>query len=199
MFMQTVFFHSCVIRSRICCPLKTENFLNHVGELNHGGSVVTGGTMSQLAGFRKQLQGELAQKGFIKMEPHPCSLNARDPGIVRAVLAAGMYPMVGNLLPPLSGSTKAIVQTARGEKVRIHPHSTSIRTGEISRLDQTLLNQLLVVFDEVTRGESQVHNSCFCMVTFNAITNYKNSCNLLPVESFLMSFCLLCQNVLYRC
>lgn len=117
--------------------------------------------MAQLAGMRQQLQGELAQKGFIKMEPHPCSLNARDPGIVRAVLAAGMYPMVGNLLPPASGSTKAIVQTARGEKVRIHPHSTSIRPDELSRLDQTTLNQLLVVFDEVTRGEAQVSDSCF--------------------------------------
>lgn len=120
--------------------------------------------MAQLAGMRQQLQGELAQKGFIKMEPHPSSLNARDPGIVRAVLAAGMYPMVGNLLPPLSGSVKAIVQTARGEKVRIHPHSTSIRPDEISRLDPAMLNQLLVVFDEVTRGEAQVNLTCFFML-----------------------------------
>lgn len=120
--------------------------------------------MAQLAGMRQQLQNELAQKGFIKMEPHPCSLNARDPGIVRAVLAAGMYPMVGNLLPPVSGSTKAIVQTARGEKVRIHPHSTSIRPDEISRLDPAMLNQLLVVFDEVTRGEAQVNDACCCML-----------------------------------
>lgn len=122
--------------------------------------------MSQLAGMRQQLQAELAQKGFITMEPHACSANARDPGIVRAVLAAGMYPMVGNLLPPLSGSTKAIVQTGRGEKVRIHPHSTSIRPDEISRLDPTLLSQLLVVFDEVTRGESQVNHSCSCTNAF---------------------------------
>uniref|UniRef100_A0A7I4A4A1 RNA helicase n=1 Tax=Physcomitrium patens TaxID=3218 RepID=A0A7I4A4A1_PHYPA len=118
---------------------------------------VSGGTMFQLAGMRQQLQGELVQKGFIKMEPHPCSLNARDPGIVRAVLAAGMYPMVGNLLPPLPGSAKAIVQTARGEKVRIHPHSISIQPNELASMDQTKLNQLLVVFDEVTRGEAQVY------------------------------------------
>ena len=130
--------------------------------------------MAQLAGMRQQLQGELAQKGFIKMEPHPCSLNARDPGIVRAVLAAGMYPMVGNLLPPVSGSTKAIVQTARGEKVRIHPHSTSIRPDELSRLDQTTLNQLLVVFDEVTRGEAQVTESCFCILLLSVFFLYLN-------------------------
>lgn len=119
-----------------------------------------GGTMAQLAGMRKQLQNELAQKGFIPREAHPCSLNAQDPGIVRAVLAAGMYPMVGTLLTPLSGSTKVIVETGRGEKVRIHPHSISIRFDQFSHLDEATLNQLLVVFDEVTRGESQVrfHN-----------------------------------------
>lgn len=117
-----------------------------------------GGTMAQLAGMRKQLQVELAQKGFIPREAHPCSLNAQDPGIVRAVLAAGMYPMVGTLLPPLPGVAKAIVETARGEKVRIHQQSISIRPNQFSHLDKSTLNQVLVVFDEVTRGEAQV---CF--------------------------------------
>jgi ATP-dependent RNA helicase DHX36 len=107
--------------------------------------------------MRKQLQGELAQKGFIPREAHPCSLNAQDPGIVRAVLAAGMYPMVGTLLPPLSGGQKAMVETGRGEKVRIHPQSISIRPDPFSHLNKATLTQLLVVFDEVTRGESQVH------------------------------------------
>lgn len=116
-----------------------------------------GGTMAQLAGMRKQLQNELAHKGFIPREAHPCSLNAQDPGIVRAVLAAGMYPMVGSLLPQLAGSKKVIVETGRGEKVRIHAQSISILPDQFLHFDKATLNQLLVVFDEVTRGESQVH------------------------------------------
>jgi ATP-dependent RNA helicase DHX36 len=126
---------------------------------------VSGGTMAQLAAMRKQLQGELAQKGFIPREAHPCSLNAQDPGIVRAVLAAGMYPMVGTLLPPLSGGQKAMVETGRGEKVRIHPQSISIRPDPFSHLNKATLTQLLVVFDEVTRGESQVYIRKCTLVT----------------------------------
>lgn len=119
-----------------------------------------GGTMSQLAGMRKQLQGELAQKGFIPWEANPCSLNAQDPGIVRAVLAAGMYPMVGTLLPPISGNKRAMVETGKGEKVRIHPQSISISPDQYRNLETGTLNQLLAVFDEVTRAEAQVrfHN-----------------------------------------
>lgn len=143
---------------------------------------VSGGTMAQLAGMRQQLQAELAQKGFIKMESHPCSLNARDPGIVRAVLTAGMYPMVGNLLPPISGSMKAVVQTARGEKVRIHPHSTSIRLDEVSRLNPSLLNQLLVVFDEVTRGEAQVYIRKCTLVTPHPLVLLSTEMVVAPAE-----------------
>ncbi|KAG6557198.1 hypothetical protein Mapa_001125 [Marchantia paleacea] len=118
---------------------------------------VSGGTMMMLAGMRRQLQNELAQKGFIPKGSHPCSLNAKDPGIVRAVLATGMYPMVGVFLPPLPNGKKAVVQTSRGEKVRIHPHSENFKLNRTFSSGESASNDLLLVFDEVTRGEAQVY------------------------------------------
>lgn len=113
--------------------------------------------MHMLAGMRRQLQSELAQKGFIPRGAHSCSLNAKDAGIVRAVLVAGMYPMVGILLPPLPGGQKAIVQTSRGEKVRIHPHSENFKLVRNVPQNQGSTEDLLLVFDEITRGEAQVY------------------------------------------
>ncbi|KAJ4961072.1 hypothetical protein NE237_020982 [Protea cynaroides] len=45
-----------------------------------------------------------------------CSLNARDPGILHAVLVAGLCPMVGKMLPPVLSAQKAMVETANGAK-----------------------------------------------------------------------------------
>ncbi|KAL3693235.1 hypothetical protein R1sor_006886 [Riccia sorocarpa] len=118
---------------------------------------ISSGIMTMLAGMRRQLQNELAQKGFIPKGPHPCSLNARDPGIVRAVLAAGMYPMVGVLLPPLPTGQKAVIRTSRGEKVRIHPHSENFRLNRTISQGRSSSKDLLLVFDEVTRGEAQIY------------------------------------------
>lgn len=111
------------------------------------------GTMAMLAGMRQQLRKELAQKGFIPDEAHACSLNANDPGIVRALLVAGSYPMVGTLLPGLPSGRKPVVQTAQGMKVRIHPHSTNFGLSpQNDRKSSTIL-----VFDEVTRGEAWMY------------------------------------------
>eukprot|EP00249_Psilotum_nudum_P020389 c27681_g1_i1 orf=52-3915(+) len=118
---------------------------------------VSSGSMAMLAGMRKQLQGELVQKGFIPKELHACSLNAHDPGIVRAVLVAGLYPMIGMLLPPLPNGQKAVVQTARGEKVRIHPHSANFHLVHHNAQRNETLNRPLLVFDEITRGEAWVY------------------------------------------
>ncbi|CAM6097575.1 unnamed protein product [Calypogeia fissa] len=118
---------------------------------------ISGGTMHMLAGMRRQLQNELAQKGFIPKGSHSCSLNAKDPGIVRAILVAGMYPMVGILLPPLPNGQKAVVQTSRGEKVRIHPHSENFKLVRTIPQDKTSTDDLLLIFDEITRGEAQVY------------------------------------------
>lgn len=115
------------------------------------------GTMVMLAGMRQQLQKELAHKGFIPKVPHPCSLNAHDPGIVRALLVAGSYPMVGTLLPALPTGKKAVVQTAQGMKVRIHPHSINFSLIHHNTQRQETLNKPLLVFDEVTRGEAWMY------------------------------------------
>ncbi|GLJ39839.1 hypothetical protein SUGI_0814530 [Cryptomeria japonica] len=112
--------------------------------------------MSMLDGMRKQLRRELAQKGFIPWDADSCSLNAQHTGIVRAVIVSGLYPMVGTLLPPLPTGQKAVVQTARGEKVRIHPHSSNFRLVHYNKQSNGSLKSPLLVFDEVTRGESQV-------------------------------------------
>eukprot|EP00250_Pteridium_aquilinum_P000849 c11023_g1_i1 orf=66-3809(+) len=111
------------------------------------------GTMAMLAGMRQQLQKELAQKGFIPNEPCACSLNAYDPGIVRALLVAGSYPMVGTLLPAHPTGRKPVVQTAQGMKVKIHPHSLNFNLVH----EDTQKSNPILVFDEVTRGEAWMY------------------------------------------
>ncbi|KAG8078077.1 hypothetical protein GUJ93_ZPchr0007g3434 [Zizania palustris] len=54
---------------------------------------VSSNTMHMLSNMRKQLQNELVQRGFVPADASACSLNARDPGIIRAVLMARAYPM----------------------------------------------------------------------------------------------------------
>ena len=111
---------------------------------------VSSGTMNMLFGMRKQLQSELHRNGFIPEDVSHCSLNAHDPGILDAVLFAGLYPMVGKLLP--QKGRRAIVETSGGEKVRLHPHSTNFKLSTRNLDDQPLL-----IFDEVTRGDGGLH------------------------------------------
>ena len=61
-------------------------------------------------------------------------------------------------MPPLPSGQKAVVQTARGEKVRIHPHSANFRLVHYNLNSQRkeFLNRPLLVFDEVTRGEASM-------------------------------------------
>ncbi|KAJ8532620.1 hypothetical protein K7X08_012543 [Anisodus acutangulus] len=73
---------------------------------------VSSSTMHMLSGMRKQLQSELLRIGFIRGDGSSCSLNAQDPGILHAVLVAGLYPMVGRLLLPLKGGKRAVIETA---------------------------------------------------------------------------------------
>lgn len=119
---------------------------------------VSHGTMLMLDGMRKQLWNELTQKGLVSEDLHSCSLNAQHPGILRAIILAGLYPMVGTLLPPLPTGQKAVVQTARGEKVRIHPHSANFKLVHynLNLQRKDFLDKPLLVFDEVTRGEASM-------------------------------------------
>lgn len=114
---------------------------------------VSSTTMFMLSGMRKQLQSELIRSGFIPDDVSTCSMNARDPGIVRAVLVAGLYPMVGRLHPPNKNNNKRfMVETASSNKVRLHPSSI------ISKLSFKRSNERpLLVYDEVTRGDGGLH------------------------------------------
>ncbi|CAN1351884.1 DExH-box ATP-dependent RNA helicase DExH6 [Linum perenne] len=112
---------------------------------------VSPGTMQMLHGMRKHLQGELIRNGFIPENVSSCSSNARDPGIIRAVLVASVYPNVGKLLPPKNGK-RGVVQTADGAKVRLHPHSLNFRLATKRSEDCPL-----VIYDEVTRGDGGMH------------------------------------------
>ncbi|CAK9324402.1 unnamed protein product [Citrullus colocynthis] len=109
-------------------------------------------TMSMLSGMRRQLEMELVQNGFIPEDVSSCSLNASDPGILHAVLVAGLYPMVGRLLPPQKKGKRAVVETGSGGRVLLHPQSLIF---ELS-LKQTD-NHPLIVYDEITRGDGGTH------------------------------------------
>lgn len=104
-------------------------------------------TMTMLSGMRKQLQNELIRNGLIPDDISSCSLNARDPGILHSVLVAGLYPMVGRLRPPHK-TGKRLIETAGGDKVRLHPHSTNYGLSLRKSNDCPL-----IIYDEITRGD----------------------------------------------
>ncbi|KAJ4981951.1 hypothetical protein NE237_032788 [Protea cynaroides] len=113
---------------------------------------VSSSVMSMLSALRMQLQRELTRNGFIPEDISSCSLNARDPGILHAVLVAGLYPMVGRMLPPLLSAQKAMLETASGAKVRLHPHSSNFKLS----LDRSNRRPLLI-YDEITRGDGGMY------------------------------------------
>ncbi|XP_019193302.1 PREDICTED: DExH-box ATP-dependent RNA helicase DExH6-like [Ipomoea nil] len=115
---------------------------------------VSSGTMKMISRMRKQLQSELLRNGFIiQGYMSEYNLNAQDPGILHAVLVAGLYPMVGRMLPPLrgGGGRKNVVETAGGDKVRLHPCSTNFKLSVKNR------EQPIILYDEITRGDSGLH------------------------------------------
>ena len=73
-------------------------------------------------------------------------------GIMRAVLMAGAYPMVGKLLPPRKNARKAVVETASGAKVRLHPHSCNFNLSFNKSSGKPLL-----IYDEITRGDGGMY------------------------------------------
>ncbi|KAH7661050.1 RNA helicase protein [Dioscorea alata] len=108
--------------------------------------------MKMLSLMRKQLQNELVKIGFIPSDVSCCSLNAKDPGILRAVLLAGAYPMVGRLLPRRKQDRRAVVETASGAKVSLHPHSSNFNLSFSKSVGSPL-----VIYDEITRGDSGMY------------------------------------------
>lgn len=114
---------------------------------------VSSGTMHMLSGMRNQLQNELIRNGFIPDDVSSCSLNARDPGILHAVLVAGLYPNVGRMQRPSRGGGKrSLVETANGAKVRMHSQSINFRLSFKKSEDRPL-----IIYDEITRGDGGMH------------------------------------------
>ncbi|KAL9315983.1 hypothetical protein ACSQ67_016984 [Phaseolus vulgaris] len=108
---------------------------------------VSSSAMHMLSGMRRQLQAELIRNGFIHEDASSYSVNAHDPGVLHAVLAAGLYPMVGRFIPNKIGKGY-IVETSSGDKVRLHNHSTNFKLLFKKKLDHTL-----IVYDEITRSD----------------------------------------------
>ncbi|KAK6919770.1 Helicase-associated domain [Dillenia turbinata] len=116
---------------------------------------VSSSTMRMLSGMREQLQNELIRNGFIDKDVKNCSLNARDPGILHGVLVAGLYPMVGRLQPRLKDKGKEkrrYIETAGGDRVRLHPCSSNFSLSTLKSDDRPL-----IIFDEITHGDRGMH------------------------------------------
>ncbi|KAJ6851738.1 DExH-box ATP-dependent RNA helicase DExH6 [Iris pallida] len=113
---------------------------------------VSSNTMSMLFNMRRQLRTELVRIGFIPEDTSRCSLNAHDTGILRALLLAGTYPMVGKLLPRRKQNRRAIVETASGAKVSLHPHSSNFNLSFNKSAGCPI-----VIYDEVTRGDGGMY------------------------------------------
>lgn len=105
-------------------------------------------TMKMLSGMRKKLVTELFRVGLIHNDVSSYCMNSHDPGIVHAVLVAGMYPMVGKLRLPNERGKRFIVKTERGDKVRLNSHSTIFRLSSEKSFDCSL-----IVYDEITRND----------------------------------------------
>ncbi|KAL6286987.1 hypothetical protein ACE6H2_011377 [Prunus campanulata] len=120
---------------------------------------VSSSTMHMLSLMRKQLQAELHRHGFIPDDVSRCSLNARNPGILRAVLVAGLYPMVGRLVPARKKMKRSVVETPNGVKVCLNNHSMNYKLAKVNSDDRPL-----IMFDEITRGDAGVMNIRNCTV-----------------------------------
>ncbi|CAH2038738.1 unnamed protein product [Thlaspi arvense] len=112
---------------------------------------VSSNAMKMLDNMRGKLHGELERHGLISSNDSKCSLNANDPGILRAVLAVGLYPMVGRMCPPSMNNRRSLVETITGAKVRVLSLSNNFNPSS-SKDDEAL-----IVFDEITRGDWDVH------------------------------------------
>uniref|UniRef100_A0A7N0RJX1 RNA helicase n=4 Tax=Kalanchoe fedtschenkoi TaxID=63787 RepID=A0A7N0RJX1_KALFE len=112
---------------------------------------VSSSTMHMLSGLRMQLLKELRRHGFLPGDISSYNINAHDPGIIHAVLVAGLYPMVGRLIAGKSGRT-SLVEIPNGAKVRLHHRSAG--SGLSFRES---CKSPLIIYDEITRtdyGES---------------------------------------------
>eukprot|EP00898_Chlorokybus_atmophyticus_P000428 jgi/Chlat1/1386/Chrsp12S02051 len=108
-------------------------------------------SMQWISDTREQLTQEMQHLQLVPRYLQAVNQNCQDRTLVRAVLAAGTYPLVGKVT---SNSGRTFMVTKKGEKVRIHQHSVNIKLEANSAADQ---QASLLVFDELTRGESMLN------------------------------------------
>ncbi|GJP43303.1 hypothetical protein CLOM_g2784 [Closterium sp. NIES-68] len=147
------------LRKQLRGELLRKGFLGRGG----GGRGGRGGGGGWRGGGRRGGRGGGGGADFNTDLDCECNANGKNQGVVRAVLAAGLYPFVASLLPKQAmGRQQAVVMTARGEKVRIHPHSVNFRAlhrglevgSEVAGTGRSeASSQPLIVFDEIVRGE----------------------------------------------
>ncbi|TKY46728.1 ATP-dependent RNA helicase YTHDC2 [Spatholobus suberectus] len=105
-------------------------------------------TMNKLCGMRKNLVTQLYRNGLIRGCVSSYCSNAHDPGILQAVLVAGMYPMVGKLFFPYESGKKFVVKTKSGDNVYWNNHSVNSKLSSQRSFDCSL-----VVYDEITSSD----------------------------------------------
>ncbi|RDX62838.1 DExH-box ATP-dependent RNA helicase DExH6, partial [Mucuna pruriens] len=104
-------------------------------------------TMNMLSGMRKNLAAELYRNGLIHGDVSSYSSNAHDPGILQAVVVAGMHPMVGKLFVPYKSGNRFFVKTKSGD-VCLNSHSVNSKLPSQKSFDCSL-----VVYDEITSSD----------------------------------------------
>ena len=134
-----------------------------------------------IKGMRQQLTSALIQRGIIA-DLRSASVNASSGALVRAVLAVGMYPLVGRFLPQCKAPTLA---TLRGERVRVHAFSVN------GKLDVSTLCEpnedgekiaTLACFDELIRGAHAVQVRECTLVAAAAVVFVCASLSVRPDE-----------------
>ena len=138
-------------------------------------------TLHMIKGMRQQLTSALIQRGIIA-DLRSASVNASSGALVRAVLAVGMYPLVGRFLPQCKAPTLA---TLRGERVRVHAFSVN------GKLDVSTLCEpnedgekiaTLACFDELIRGAHAVQVRECTLVVAAAVVFVCASLSVRPDE-----------------
>ena len=129
---------------------------------------LSGSTLQMIKGMRQQLITALIQRGIIT-DLQSASRNAHAGALVRAVLAVGMYPLVGRFLPNCKAPTLA---TLRGERVRVHTFSVNGKLDVQSANERNEAGEkkaTLACFDELIRGAHAVQVRECTLVAASAI------------------------------
>jgi len=106
---------------------------------------VSQSAMSELDVRRNNLAAELYRNGLINRRVTDYCSNAYDPGILQAVLVAGMYPMVGKLCFPYGSGNKIFVNTKSIDNVCLNSDTVNYKLSLQKSLDCSF-----VVYDEIT-------------------------------------------------